>query len=1261
MSIRKRIAILAGELEEEYPKLFINGFLSKAFGYDFDVCVFAMYRRFQESQAREIGESSIFSLVNYEQYDAIVLMLDTIQTPGIAREIEEDVRRHYSGFVLVVDTESEYFPYIEMSYRMSTKKLISHLIEHHGYTDIAYVTGWYGHKHAMQRLGAFRECMLEHGLPVVEEWIYYGDFWYNGGEQLVTKLVTEGKKMPRAIACANDYMAIGTAKMLTKYGYRVPEDVAVIGYDMVEAGMNSPKPITSAPLPTKRYGEHAVECILALFEGKELPEFIDDVELFIGSSCGCHNESVTPKVYLRERWDTEMSMRAFYAPNNHMNEDLLCQTTFYDLVKIIDYYIYQIRDFDSFHICLNEDWIDMDKKEMEGRRDEIFSSRMLQVLKCGPEEDNPGEVSFDLYFDKNILLPELEEEHDKPRVYYFTPLHFEEKCFGYASVCYENQPRSYNATYRMWLRNVMQALECFRRIEAVQRSHQMLEATIIRDILTGLYNYNGFLKQKEQLVRQILRDDMNVGVLAIDIKELMKINELYGRAEGDRVILIAAHALKDIFPDGLSVCFGNGEMVTILLAKEDVKEKLQTGYESMLEQLTRDKQVLGRKYDIHMYHGIEVGKPSSSDELERLVNVAVSRKNGNKVSERKLIQSEQFTDEELQEAQIVERILNENRFNYHFQPIVDAKTGDIFGYEALMRPDVNPYMAPPVVLKYAEYFGRLYDIERMTFFNVLDIVQENKEIFDGSTKIFINSIPGNLLQGGDALKLAEIAKSLPDTVIVELTEQQEMTDDELATLQYYFNTIGFKTAIDDYGTGYSNVTNLLRYMPNCVKIDRMLLSNIQDSPQKQHFVKDIITFSHDNNILVLAEGVETQEELKMLIRLGVDLIQGYYTARPAQELVRAIPKSIKNEIIEFNNIEKHYKGRQVYVSGKESHISLSRLAAEKYSIIEITNEENDHNDVTISGVINMETDIYLRVKNGYKGKIVFNNVTLQGKRHGVSIDIGNECDVTIVLQGENRCINGGIRVPQDSKLTMEGDGDLFVLVDGANYFGIGNDINARHGKLIFKQDGYIEINGTGMIGVGIGSGFGGPICIDRGKYIIRLVGQEGVGIGSYSGDVNPVIRACDMTIDLATARAIGIGSIMGNIHLYIEHITWMGDFNAEEAIGMGTFEGKVCSVEFSHTNIMINLHAAKVCGVGANGGEVSISLNSSALIVTGEGSEAIGWGNQQNAASVHLEACKMESKLKSDLISNVGVNDEYVTLDRAEYHYIKDGEKVVLK
>lgn len=1261
MSIRKRIAVLAGELEEEYPKLFLQGFLSNAFGYDYDVCVFAMYRRFQESQAREIGESSIYELVNYKQYDAIILMLDTIQTPGVAKRIEEDVRKHYSGPVLVVDTESEYFPYIEMNYTQSTKKLITHLIEHHGYEEIAYVTGWYGHKHAMQRLEAFRECMQEHGLPVREEWIYYGDFWYNGGEQLITKLVTEGKKIPRAIACANDYMAIGAAKMATKYGLRVPEDVAVIGYDMVEAGMNSPKPITSAPLPTKSYGAYAADCIHAMFEGKELPEFVDDVELFIGSSCGCHNESVAPKVYLRERWDTEMSARAFYAPNNHMNEDLLCQTTIYDLVKTIDYYIYQIRDFESFHICLNKDWSDYEKKDMEGRRDEVFSSRMLQVLHCGAEEDCAGEISFENYFDRNQLLPELGEEYDTPRAYFFTPLHFEEKCFGYAAVCYGNQSRCYNATYRMWLRNVMQAFECFRRIEAIQRSNQMLEASMTRDVLTGLYNYNGFLKKKEQLERQILRNNVNVGVLAIDIKELMKINELFGRAEGDRTILMTAHALKEYFPEGLCICFGNGEMVMIMVSTEDVSEIIKQRYEDMTQRLAKDKELSGRVYDIEMYYGIETGKPLNGDELERLVNVAISKKNGNKVRERKLILGENFSEEEMQEARTVEKILNDNLFKYHFQPIVDAKNGEIYGYEALMRADVNPYMVPPVVLKYAEYYDRLYDVEKYTFFNVLDIVRKNKDIFDGSAKVFINSIPGNLFHGEDAEKLADIARELPDTVMVELTEQQELSDDELAAMKKYFNTIGFQTAIDDYGTGYSNVTNLLRYMPNCVKIDRMLLSCIEDSPQKQHFVKDIITFSHDNNIIVLAEGVETSEELKMVIQLGVDLIQGYYTARPAPELVTSVSQSVKKEILEYNRIGNDYKGRQVYETGKESSISLSRLAALKYSIIEIAGGDAASREVTLSGVMDMETDIYLRVKNGYRGRIILDNATFQGKRHGASIDIGNDCDVTLVLRGENRCLNGGIRIPEDSRLTLEGEGHLFVLVDGSNYFGIGNDFNARHGELVFEQSGSIEIKGNGMKGVGIGSGFGGPIRIHRGKYILRIVGQDGVGIGSYSGDIDPVLKDCDVHIDMATARAVGVGSIMGSVNMHLEYLSFMGEVNAEEAIGMGTFTGKKSEIGISHANIMANLKAMKVCGIGANNAVVSMYVDRSSVIIQGDGAQAIAWGNQQHSAKLRINAGRMESKLHTPLKMNVGIMDENVSIERGEYHYIRNGENVVLK
>ena len=131
---------------------------------------------------------------------------------------------------------------------------------------------------------------------------------------------------------------------------------------------------------------------------------------------------------------------------------------------------------------------------------------------------------------------------------------------------------------------------------------------------------------------------------------------------------------------------------------------------------------------------------------------------------------------------------------------------------------------------------------------------------------------------------------------MELTEQTELQDDELESLKKQYRDMGIGFALDDYGTGYSNVGNLLRYMPDYVKIDRSLLTEIQKSSQKQHFVREVIDFCHANNIMALAEGVETVEELQTVIYLGADLIQGYYVARPKSEIINSIDGNVKMEI-----------------------------------------------------------------------------------------------------------------------------------------------------------------------------------------------------------------------------------------------------------------------------------------------------------------------------------------------------------------------------
>ena len=280
------------------------------------------------------------------------------------------------------------------------------------------------------------------------------------------------------------------------------------------------------------------------------------------------------------------------------------------------------------------------------------------------------------------------------------------------------------------------------------------------------------------------------------------------------------------------------------------------------------------------------------------MNIAVSRKNGNKAKALQMRTGKKLSEAELLEAKVVGNILDNNLFSYHFQPIVSAKDGSIYAYEALMRTNVEPRVSPLQIIKYADHLGRLYDVERATFFNVLQCIEENKPLFEGK-KVFINSIPGKQLEGDDAEHLAVKLRKFNSSVVVELTEQTEADDVALERMKESFHTIGVETAVDDYGTGYSNIINLLRYAPNYVKIDRMLLSGIDENLQKQHFVKSIISFAHENNFKALAEGIETTKELETVISLGVDLIQGYYTAKPGAEIVQSISEEIQKEIREY--------------------------------------------------------------------------------------------------------------------------------------------------------------------------------------------------------------------------------------------------------------------------------------------------------------------------------------------------------------------------
>ena len=895
--MRKRIAVLTAQIDMDYLQDFTEGFMEKAYSGDFDVCVFTACDKQPGTAQKEVGEANVFSLVNFSLFDGVVVMPDVLQVPGLMISIEERLEKEFpDGKVLYVDHPSDKYPYILMDQHEPVYRVTEHMIKEHGYKDIAFVNGGKWHIYSKMRLNTFLECMNDYGLEVPEDNIFNSNYWVDGGIHLIETLLNSGKKLPEAFVCGNDYMALGMIEALVKRGYRVPEDVAFAGIDSAEMGRNCPAPLTSIYLPHRQFGEYVATYIISLICGEEPPEFEYDWKLFIGRTCGCEFDNQKSQNE-DASWEFSSSLVDVYASINNLTEDLVLQNNFRDIIDSVQTYSYQIREFEFFTLCLNDVWaipeIDINETVIKSGH----TKESCPVLVCGPTGKGADVVDFNARFETSQIVPEIHKEVDHPRGFIISPVYFDDITFGYAVISYGDEPKVFNKVYKMWLRTVALAIEIYRRNTILIRAKEEAEETQINDTLTGMFNYEGFTKHAKPMIDYGISYGKYNTILAIEIADLDDINSKYGRKAGDSILHDLAMMVFASADEGAMCCrFGTDVLVVAELTDQLNDDKANMVLERLQVMLEERNKSADRP--IHIYSGVSTARVDNMVQMEDLVSAAVSQKNGNKSKEIRNAELN-LTKDELDKIEIVRKILDENLFDYHFQPIVSAKDGSIYAYEALMRPRTERHVSPLEVIKCAGHLNRLYDVEKATFYNVLDRACREASILEGK-KIFVNSIPGNQLDGEDALGLMERMNVLAGKVVVELTEQTEATDEELAYMKQSFLDMGVETAVDDYGTGYSNIVNLLRYMPNYVKIDRMLLSEIQNNPQKIHFVKDIVLFAKENKFKVLAEGVETKEELETVVKLGVDLIQGFYTARPKAEILPKIDDEIQTQIIKFN-------------------------------------------------------------------------------------------------------------------------------------------------------------------------------------------------------------------------------------------------------------------------------------------------------------------------------------------------------------------------
>ncbi|MFV0519839.1 MAG: EAL domain-containing protein [Lachnospirales bacterium] len=407
------------------------------------------------------------------------------------------------------------------------------------------------------------------------------------------------------------------------------------------------------------------------------------------------------------------------------------------------------------------------------------------------------------------------------------------------------------------------------------------------DKLTGLLNRN---KYKDKIQKLIDDNPNKFGALIFcDIDNLKFINDSYGHNDGDNYIYAVSQRLN-LFNKYNSVISrqSGDEFVIYIHGFESVKE--------LKDIITIEIDITKNAYFTTSMNTLEKIRYSSGvaiyptdatniDDLKKYADYSLIKMK--KISKGSIEYFDKINYETGINAYTnkghLDELFEKELLDFVFQPIVDARTYNIFAYEALMRPQSKIINSPLLLLQLAKDEYKLANLERIVFKIVLEKINANKDKFKDSY-IFINSIANQVLSNEELHNYNLKYPGIFEKIFIEVTEQEHVSEQVLSDKTNNFRKYGCSIALDDYGAGYSNEFTLLSGLYDIIKIDMKLIRGIDTDPKRQEIISSLIKVAKISNFKVLAEGVEFEDEARVLKTLGVDYFQGYYFAKPSSEI-----------------------------------------------------------------------------------------------------------------------------------------------------------------------------------------------------------------------------------------------------------------------------------------------------------------------------------------------------------------------------------------
>ncbi|MBR4732035.1 MAG: GGDEF domain-containing protein [Lachnospiraceae bacterium] len=555
----KRVAVFIGQINQDYTSEMAGAVVDTARELGYVVDIFSEFGSYGQNYLHAEGERNIIHLPFLEDYDGVIIGPDTFGVPEMEKQLDILLlQKAQTKPIVSLRQEKDCFYSVQIDNYLAMRSLTEHFVKDHGYRKICFMKGRADLKDAQERLQGYLDVMSENGLSVTEHMLFQGNYWRDHGEEAVEWFLS-GPEMPEAIICANDFMAISVLVALKERNLRVPEDVALAGFDDLEEVRYLEPAITSVHMPCYEIGRQALYLIDKLNHGGKSKQIVRlPADFARRKSCGCEVEE-------HGHWAEQLYSQRNYLSvaimqNGFLNADYESCDTIEELFNVAYQYSGNFV-YDEIYVCLCEATDAAEERLLQPQQyTEYMTLRAIMSKTDGLQVTQER-------FARRELLPEKYRHDSEPL--YFYPMHHKNRCLGYLVLKSKNR-HGLREFFNCW---TSELCSCLDKVLLYEENKALQEFRLLSTIdeLTGLYNRRKFEQELSKMLVAIKGKSTSIYVYSLDMDGLKTINDTYGHMEGDAALCAFADVITDATKDG-GVCFRVGGDEFMILAYADGKK-----------------------------------------------------------------------------------------------------------------------------------------------------------------------------------------------------------------------------------------------------------------------------------------------------------------------------------------------------------------------------------------------------------------------------------------------------------------------------------------------------------------------------------------------------------------------------------------------------------------------------------------------------------------------------------------------------------------